>query len=68
MQELQEIITSRWAKLTLLGLGLGTLLWVIFWLVLRAMGINDFPMLLQIAVAYLSAGLLITRYLSQRIF
>lgn len=63
-----EILNNRYTKLTLLTLGIGTLLWVIFWLILMSLGINDFPVALQMAAAYLGASLLVYKYLANRIF
>lgn len=52
----------------LLTLGLGLLFWAIFWLGLRALGLNDFPVMLQLAVAFLGSGLLVAKYFANRIF
>jgi hypothetical protein len=59
---------NRYVQLTLLTLGLGFLFWAVFWLILRAFGIHNFPIFLQLAVAFLGSGLLVAKYLAGRVF
>lgn len=62
-----EFLNNRYTQLALLTLGLGLLFWAIFWLVLTAVGLGDFPVFLQLAVAFLGAGLLVYRFFASRI-
>ena len=63
-----EFLNNRYVQLGLLTLGLGLLFWAIFWLILRALGLGDFPMMLQVSVAFLGAGLLVYKFFANRIF
>jgi hypothetical protein len=63
-----NFLDNRYTRLALLTLGLGLLLWAIFWFVLSALGIRGFPVTLQLIAAFLGAGLVVYRYLSQRVF
>lgn len=63
-----ELFNNRYVQLGLLTLGLGLLFWAVFWLVLRVLGLQDFPVMLQITVAFLGAGLLVYKFLAGRVF
>jgi hypothetical protein len=63
-----QLFENRYVQLTLLTVGIGLLLWAIVWLVLMVIGIEDFPAFLQFALAFLAAGLLVTKFFSGRIF
>lgn len=63
-----EFLNNRYVQLGLLTLGLGLLFWAVFWLGLRALGINDFPVMLQLAVAFLGSGLIVAKFLAGRVF
>ena len=63
-----ELFNNRYVQLGLLTLGLGLLFWAVFWLVLRALGLQDFPIMLQISVAFLGAGLLVYKFFASRVF
>ena len=63
-----EFLNNRYVQLGLLTLGLGLLFWAIFWLILRALGLSDFPTMLQVSVAFLGAGLLVYKFFANRIF
>ncbi len=63
-----EPLNNRYVQLMLLTLGLGLLFWAIIWLVLRALGLQDFPVMLQLAIAFLGSGLIVSRYLANRVF
>lgn len=63
-----EFLNNRYVQLGLLTLGLGLLFWVIFWLILSALGLHDFPVMLQVGAAFLGAGLLVAKFFSGRIF
>lgn len=61
-------LENRYVQLALLTLGLGLLFWAMFWLVLRLIGITDFPVFLQLAAAFLGAGVLVAKYFAGRVF
>ena len=63
-----EFFNNRYVQLGLLTLGLGFLFWVIIWLILRALGLQDFPAVLQVSVSFLGAGLLVYKFFAGRIF
>lgn len=63
-----DSFNNRYVQLSLLTLGLGLLLWALFWLGLRALGLHDFPVMLQLAVAFLGAGLIVAKFFASRIF
>lgn len=63
-----EIFQNRYVQIGLLTLGLGLLLWALFWLVLRLLGLEDFPAIIQVAVAFLGAGLLVAKFFARRLF
>lgn len=63
-----DFLTNRYAQLALLTLGLGLLFWAMIWVILLAVGIREFPVGLQLAVAFLGAGLIVTKFFSNRIF
>ena len=62
-----EFFNNRYVRLALLTLGLGLLFWVLFWLMLHALGLSDFPVALQLAVAFLGAGFLVAKYFAARV-
>ena len=62
-----KFLENRYVQLAALTLGLGLLFWALFWLVLGALGLNDFPVGLQLLVAFLGAGLIVTKYFSNRV-
>lgn len=63
-----EYLGNRYVRLALLTVGLGLLFWILFWLILKALGISDFPVTLQLAVAFLGAGLLVAKFFAARVF
>ncbi len=65
---MQQFFENRYVQLGLLTLGLGLLFWAIIWLILRALGLGDFPMALQVSVSFLGAGLLVYKFFAGRIF
>ena len=52
----------------MLTLGLGLLFWAILWLIFFALGVKDFPVLLEVAVSFLGAGLLVAKFFASRVF
>lgn len=63
-----ELLNNRYVRLVLLTLGLGLLFWAITWVILNSVGLKDFPVMLQVAFSFLAAGLLVAKYLANRIF
>lgn len=64
---MQQFFENRYVQLALLTLVIGTAFWALFWLVLFVLNIHDFPLMLQVAVGYLGAGIIVAKYLSNRI-
>ncbi len=65
---MNEFFSNRYVQLGLLTLGLGLLFWAIMWLILRALGIDDFPVMLEVAVSFLGSGLLVAKVFASRVF
>ena len=63
-----EFLNNRYVQLALLTLGLGLLFWALFWVVLLALGIREFPVFLQVMAAFLGAGVLVAKFFAGRIF
>lgn len=63
-----EIFSNRHVRLILLTLGLGLLLWAVIWSILSVVGLRDFPVGLQVALAFLGSGLLVYKVFSNRVF
>lgn len=63
-----EFLNNRYVQLALLTLGIGLVLWALFWLILTILGLDDFPLMLQLAVAFLGSGLLVSKFFAGRIF
>jgi len=55
-------------QLALLTLGIGLVFWALLWMVFYLVGLEDFPIGLQLAIAFLGAGLLVYKFFSNRIF
>ena len=68
MNRVNEFFSNRYIQLALLTLGLGLLFWATLWLIFFAIGIKDFPVLLEVAVSFLGAGLLVAKYFASRVF
>lgn len=63
-----QFFQNRYVQLGLLTLGLGLLFWALFWLILAALGLQDFPVVLQATAAFLGAGVLVAKFFASRIF
>lgn len=63
-----QFFQNRYVQLGLLTGGLGLLFWAIFWLILTAVGLQDFPAALQATAAFLGAGVLVAKFFASRIF
>lgn len=59
--------SNRYLRLTLLWVALSTLLYLILWLILSVMGVEDFPISMQIFLVGLAAGYLIYRFFADHI-
>lgn len=64
---MQQFFENRYVQLTILTLAIGTAIWAIFWLILFLLNIKGFPILLQMTVGYLGAGVLVAKYLAGRV-
>lgn len=63
-----QVFENRYVQLSLLTIGIGLVFWAIIWIILGAVGIHDFPVGLQLAASFLGAGLIVYKYLSDRVF
>lgn len=63
-----EFMQNRFVRLSALTILIGVAFWVIIWLVMTLIGIQDFPVFLQLAVSFLGAGLLVYKFLAPRVF
>lgn len=63
-----ESFNNRYIKLSLLTLFLALFFWAILWLLLRMLGLEDFPVMLQVTVSFLGAGLLVYKFLAGKVF
>lgn len=65
---MQQFFSNRYVQLALLTLGLGTLFFIVIWLIFGLIGLNDAPLGLVAAAAYLGAGVLVAKFFASRIF
>lgn len=65
---MQSFFSNRYTQLALLTLGLGTLFFLILWLVLTLLGLRDTPVTLLAVASYLGASVLVTKLFANRIF
>lgn len=65
---MQQFFSNRYVQLAALTLGLGTLFFLILWLIFTLLGYNDAPLGLVAVGSYLGAGVVVAKYLSGRIF
>lgn len=63
-----DIFNNRYVQLGVLTVLIGLVIWAIVWTVLFALGLSNFPVALQLALAFLGAGLLVAKFLAGRIF
>lgn len=63
-----EFFNNRYVQLSLLTLVIGLLIWALLSLILFTLKLEDFPLVLQLAIAFLGAGLLVYRFFANRIF
>jgi len=65
---MQQFLSNRYTQLTLLTLGLGTLFFLILWLVFTLIGLHDAPLGLVAVACYLGSGALVAKFFADRIF
>lgn len=65
---MQQFFNNRYTRLAALVLGLGTVVFLILWLVARAVGLQDFPPILIALVAFLGVGALVYKFIAHRVF
>lgn len=63
-----QFLNNRYAQLALLTVGLGLVFWAVFWLILLGLGVRGFPVMLQLAVAFLGSGIIVAKFLAGRVF
>ncbi len=65
---MQQLFNNRYVRLAGLTAGIAALLFVVIWLFCQMTGLSDFPIGLQAVLALLAAGVLVYKFLSQRVF
>lgn len=65
---MQAFLSNRYVQLALLTLGLGSLFFLIIWLIFTLIGLDDAPMSLVAVASYLGAGALVAKFFADRIF
>jgi hypothetical protein len=65
---MQSFFSNRYTQLTLLTLGLGTLLFLILWLIVTLIGFDDAPLGLMAVGSYLAASVFVAKIFAGRIF
>ena len=63
-----QFFHNRYAQLAVLTLGIGLVFWVLLWLILMALGVDGFPVFLQVAASFLGAGVLVAKVFAGRVF
>ena len=65
---MQSFFSNRYTQLALLTLGLGTLIFLVLWLIFSLIGLTDVPLGIVAVASYLGAGVLVARVFAGRIF
>ena len=65
---MQQLFNNKYVRLGSLTLGIGLLFWAVIWLFCMMVGLKDFPVALQAVLAFLGAGVLVYKFLAQRVF
>lgn len=65
---MQQLFNNRYVRLAGLTLGVAALLFAVIWLFCLIVGLNEFPIGLQVTLALLAAGVLVYKFLAQRVF
>lgn len=65
---MQSFFSNRYTQLALLTLGIGSLFFLILWLVFTLLGFHDAPLGLVAIASYLGAGVLVSKFFAGRIF
>lgn|GEM_PF-4139441 len=65
---MQQPFNNKYARLAGLTFGIAALLFAVIWLFCQAVGLSDFPIVLQATLALLAAGVLVYKFLAQRVF
>lgn len=65
---MQQLFSNRYVQLALLTLGLGTLFFLVIWLIFGLIGLNDAPLSLVALSAYLGSGVLVAKFFAARIY
>ena len=64
---MNEFLTNRYVRLGLLTLLIAALIYTIIFIVLSLVGMNDFPQFIRITISVLGAGLLVYKFLADKI-
>lgn len=68
LEDMQQFFSNRYVQLAMLTLGLGTLFFLILWMIFVLIGFNDAPLGLLAVGSYLGAGALVAKFLAGRVF
>lgn len=67
IRTMQQFFNNRYVQLTGLTIVVGTLFFLMIWLVSSVIGLDQFPVALQAVLAFLAAGIVVYKFFSQRI-
>jgi hypothetical protein len=65
---MQQFFNNRYVQLAGLTIGIGILFFALIWLICMAIGLKDFPIALQLTVAFLASGVVVYKFFAGRIF
>lgn len=65
---MQQFFNNKYIRLGALTLGIGLLLWAFVWLFCMVAGLQEFPLALQAVLSFLAAGVLVYKFLANRVF
>lgn len=65
--DMQQFFNNRYVQLAGLTLGVGALFFASIWIVTTVLGMTDFPIGLEVLLAFLGAGAVVYKFLSRRV-
>lgn len=65
---MEQFFNNKYVRLGALTLGIGLLLWGVIWLFSMMAGLKDLPLAFQWVLAFLAAGVLVYKFLANRVF
>lgn len=64
---MQQFFNNRYVQLTGLTIGLSLVFFLLIWFVAQMIGLQDFPVMLEVMLSVLGAGILVYKVFSERI-